>query len=104
MQANSPTMVDWAVAAISAVKAFKPMNLEHGRASKFFRGLPAAANALNHVWSITSAIAEFVQGFWFGSKPVCEDKGHSGAVVAVFWTSLITTNNLQICISQRGQK
>jgi len=76
------------------------MNIEHGRASKFFGGLHATANALNHV----SAITEFVQVFWFGSKLVREDKGHSAAVVAVFWACLLTMNNLQICISQRGQK
>ena len=92
-------MVDWAAAAISAVKAFKLMNLEHGHASKFFGRLHATANALNRVWSIASAIAEFVQGFWVDSKLVREDKRHSGAVVAVFWACLITMNNLQICIS-----
>jgi len=76
------------------------MNLEHGRASKFFGGLHATANALNRV----SANAQFVQGFWFGSKLVREDKGRSAAVVPIFWACLITTNNLQVCISQRGQK
>jgi len=72
-------------------KAFKPRNLEHRRASKFFGGLHAT---VNRVWSMTSAIAEFMQGFWFGSKLVCEDwfarirpKGHPGAIVGVFWAS-----------------
>ena len=104
--AVSATMVDRAVAAISTVKAFNAMNLEHERASKSFGGLHATANALNRVWGLTSGVAQFVmmamfvQGFWFGAKLVREDKATAGDVMAVFWACLIATSNLQMCIPQ----
>jgi ATP-binding cassette subfamily B (MDR/TAP) protein 1 len=42
----------------------------------------------------------FVQGFWFGSKLVREDKVSAGGVMAVFWVCLIAASNMQMCIPQ----
>src|SRR6266403_68757 len=98
------TLVERAVSAISAVKAFNAVSHEHSAFLAVIRKLQNTAWRVNRLWACTSgfnqfvAYGMFVQGFWFGAKLVREGSVKPGHVMGVFWACLIATTNFQMCI------
>ncbi|KAK0457549.1 ABC transporter type 1, transmembrane domain-containing protein [Desarmillaria tabescens] len=98
------TLIDHAVSAVATVKAFNAASQERDSLSTVLDCVKVADKKLVAVWSLTSGLSQFVmmsvfvQAFWFGSKLVKQSKVEPGDVMAIFWTCLIATSNLQMCI------
>lgn len=97
-------LVERVVVAISTIKAFNAVPREKERFSEILKENTRTYLKCTFFWGLrlginsTLMFAMFVQGFWYGSHLVQTGKYDAGTVMAVFWSSLLASSQIQLII------